>query len=84
MMWGIIITIVVSIVALIATMFAFKQDEKKALQYEEEGNTIEHELKRSHEYETKSISRNVKNLTWIYVIVIVLSCIGLAIYMYSL
>lgn len=84
MLWGIIITIVACIVALIATMYTFKQDERKAEQYEKEGNTIEQELKRSHEYESKSISTNVKNLTWIYIIVIVLSCIGLAIYMYNL
>lgn len=79
-----IITIITVIIALIATMYIFKQEENKAKKYETEGQTAENELKRSHEYETKSISYNLKNLSWIYVLMIVLSFIGLGIYMYNL
>lgn len=78
-----IITVITVIIALIATMYIFKQEENKAKRYEAEGQTAANELKRSHEYETKSVSYNIKNLSWIYVLMILLSFIGLAIYMYN-
>ncbi|WP_068677657.1 hypothetical protein [Oceanobacillus sp. Castelsardo] len=79
-----IITIITVIIALIATMYIFKQEENKAKKYEAEGQTADNELERSHEYETKSVSYNLKNLSWIYVLMIVLSFIGLGIYIYNL
>ncbi len=60
-------------------MYVFKQEEKKLKQYEHE-DTVENELKRSHEYETQSLSSNVPRLLWIYSITIVLSLIVFLIY----
>lgn len=59
-----------------------KQEETKMKQYEETGDSAKSELQRSHEYETKSLSSNVKSLTWIYVVVILASFIVFGIYMY--
>src|SRR5690625_5369777 len=37
------------------TLFAFLQEDKKIKKYEEEGDTIADEIKRSREYESKSL-----------------------------
>lgn len=82
MTFMIIFIAVIVVVAVIATFIILKQEENKMKQYEEEGETVEEELKRSHEYESRSLSKNVKNLSWIYVIVTIVSFIALAIYIY--
>ncbi|OZU90527.1 hypothetical protein CIL03_05105 [Virgibacillus indicus] len=73
---------VLFIAALAGTFFAFKQEEKKMKQYEEEGQTEQDELKRSLEYETSSLKSNVPIQIWIYVITILLSLIAFAIYLF--
>ncbi|QGS68394.1 hypothetical protein CV093_06995 [Oceanobacillus sp. 143] len=49
--------VVILVIALIATLLILKKEENKLKQYEMEGDTIENELKRSHEYETKSLKK---------------------------
>ena len=73
---------VLCVIGLIATLMVIKQEESKMKQYEEEGDTAESQLKRSLEYESKSISSNVKSLSWIYAVAIVLSFIAFGLYMY--
>ncbi|WP_042150096.1 hypothetical protein [Paucisalibacillus sp. EB02] len=81
--WIVIVIIaVLCIIGLIATLMVIKQEENRMKQYEEEGDTAENALKRSLEYESKSISSNVKSLSWIYIVAIVLSLIAFALYMY--
>ncbi|WP_047986474.1 hypothetical protein [Ornithinibacillus californiensis] len=82
MLWLIIFVIIVSVIGLVATLIVLKQEGAKMKKYEEEGDTAENELQRSLEYETKSLSSNVKNLTWIYVVVLLLSFIAFAVYMF--
>lgn len=77
----IIVFVVLFIAALGGTIFAFKQEEKKMKKYEEEGQTIEDELKRSIEYETKSLKSNVPNLTWIYSITFLLGIVTFIVYL---
>ncbi|MFD1851380.1 hypothetical protein [Oceanobacillus bengalensis] len=85
MIWIATIVIVITLViALIATIYILRNEENKANKYADHDNLAEIELKRSHEYETKSLTKNVKNLLWIYAIVIVLSFVALAIYIYQL
>jgi nitrate reductase gamma subunit len=81
--WLIIAIIaILCVIGLIATLMVMKQEESKMKHYEEEGNTAENELKRSLEYESKSISSNVRSLSWIYIVAISLSFIAFALYMY--
>ncbi|AIF45477.1 hypothetical protein [Virgibacillus sp. SK37] len=68
-------------VALWGTFYAFKQEEKKMKKYEEEGDTVEEQLKRSLEYEKSSLKSNVPIQIWIYTITILLSLIAFAIYL---
>jgi len=79
----IIAAIFTCIVALIGTLLVGKEISAKMNEYETEGDTIENELARSHEYETKSIKTNIKSLSWIYIILILLVifvCIGILLY----
>jgi hypothetical protein len=82
MLWLIIFVIIVSVIGLVATLIVLKQEGAKMKKYEEEGDTAENELQRSLEYETKSLSSNVKNLSWIYVVVLLLSFIAFGVYMF--
>jgi hypothetical protein len=82
MLWLIIFVIIVSVIGLVATLIVLKQEGAKMKKYEEEGDTAENELQRSLDYETKSLSSNVKNLSWIYVVVLLLSFIAFAVYMF--
>ncbi|APC48832.1 hypothetical protein [Virgibacillus halodenitrificans] len=68
-------------VALWGTFYAFKQEEEKMKKYEEEGDTVEDQLKRSLEYEKSSLKSNVPIQIWIYTITILLSLIAFAIYL---
>ncbi|PAV28823.1 hypothetical protein CIL05_14445 [Virgibacillus profundi] len=76
-----IFLIVLFIAALAGTFYAFKQEENKMKKYEEEGQTVQDELKRSLDYETSSVKSNVSLQVWIYVITILLSLIAFAIYL---
>ncbi|WP_026907349.1 hypothetical protein [Paucisalibacillus globulus] len=81
--WLIIAIIaILCVIGLIATLLVIKQEESKMKQYEEDGDTAQNELKRSLEYESQSISSNVKSLSWIYIIAISLSFIAFALYLY--
>lgn len=62
----IIMLSVLSLVAMFFTFYAFKQEEIKLQRYEEEGITPEDELKRSHEYESTSISKYIPIQLWMY------------------
>ncbi|HLR09331.1 MAG TPA: hypothetical protein VK136_08760 [Bacillota bacterium] len=71
----VIFLVVLFIVALGLTLYAFKQEEKKMKQYEEQGVTSADELRRSHEYESRSLKSNVLLLILIYVIAIILAVV---------
>lgn len=79
----IVFFIVLFIVALVATFYALKQEENKQKRYEEAGVTPEEELKRSFEYERKSLKSNVPVQVWIYTITITLSLVIFAVYVYK-
>ncbi|MBS4177040.1 hypothetical protein [Lederbergia citrea] len=71
------------IVALVGTLLVGKDINSKMQQYEAEGDTLENELARSHEYESSSLRVNIKSLSWIYValgIVVFLVCLGIFFY----
>lgn len=68
------------VIATVWTLVIFKQEENKIKKYEEE-DTVENEIKRSLEYERKSLKSNVPILTWIYTITIILSLIIFGFYL---
>lgn len=79
----IIAVILVCVIALIGTLLVGKEVSTKQKQYEVEGSTLNDEIARSHEYETKSLKTNVKSLTWIYIgltILILVTSIGIMIF----
>ncbi|MFZ3578718.1 hypothetical protein [Virgibacillus sp. DJP39] len=75
-----ILLVVLFTAALFGTMFAFKQEEKKMKKYEEDGDTIEDELRRSHEYESSSLKSNVPLMSSIYLVTIVVSIVVFLVY----
>lgn len=75
-----VLLIFLFIAGLVGTMFAFKQEENKMKKYEKEGDTIEDELRRSHEYETSSLKSNVPLLSSIYIFTILAAIIAFIIY----
>lgn len=76
-----ILLIVLFAGGLFGTMFAFRQEEKKMRRYEEEGDTIEDELRRSHEYETASLKSNVPLLSSIYIVTFVAAIVAFIVYL---
>lgn len=79
----IIAAVFTSIAALVGTLLVGKDISNKLKQYETEGDTLDNELARSHEYETSSLKVNIKSLSWIYVgltIVVILVCLGIFFY----
>jgi len=76
---GIIFVLV--IIAIVWTFIVFKQEENKMKKYEEEGDTVADEIRRSHEYETSSRS-NVSLQILIYTVTIVLSLVIFGIYIF--
>lgn len=79
--WLIIISFILFVIALVWTLFIFKQEENKMKKYEEEGDTIEDQLKRSEEYEKRSLSSDVPLQIIIYGVFTVVFFIGLFIYL---
>ncbi|WP_430786337.1 hypothetical protein VBD025_13535 [Virgibacillus flavescens] len=75
-----VLLIILFIVTLFGTIFAFKQEEKKMKKYEAEGDTPSDEMRRSLEYETKSLKSNVPILSAIYIVTILLSIIAFIVY----
>ncbi|RDW18093.1 hypothetical protein CWR48_10880 [Oceanobacillus arenosus] len=82
--WIIVLLVAILVIALIATLLILKKEENKLKQYEAEGDTVENELQRSHEYESQSLKRNIPSLLWVYGITIMVSIIVLAVYIYNL
>lgn len=83
MSMGLIIVIAaLFVIATVWTLYILKQEENKLKKYEEEGDTVENEIKRSLEYEKSSLKSNVPLQIWIYTITIVLSLIVFAFYAY--
>lgn len=78
----IILLAVLFIAALAGTLYAFKQEENKMKRYEEEGRTVEDELRRSHEYESASLKSNIPLQLAIYAVTIVLALIIFAFYVF--
>lgn len=76
----IILLTVLFLALLIGTLLVFKQEEKKMKKYEEEGDTVEEQLRRSHEYESSSLKSNVPLQIGIYTLTIVISLIVFAVY----
>lgn len=70
------------IITMFLTFYAFHQEEKKMKRYEEEGDTISDQLKRSREYESQSIKYHVPIQLWIYLITFILTIIAFVIYLY--
>ena len=79
-----LISAVVIIVSLVLTVRVLKEEDKKIKKYEGEEDSAANELKRSNDYEKESLTKNVKNLSFIYVIVTAVSIIVLAFYIFSL
>lgn len=79
----IVAAIITSIAALVGTLLVGKDISSKLKDYENEGDTLQDELARSHEYETKSLRVNIKSLSWIYVglaLVTIFTCLGIFFY----
>jgi len=77
----IIFLIVLFIIAMALTFYAFGQEEKKMKNIKEAGDTVEDQLQRSHDYESTSIRKYIPIQLWIYSITIILSIIALLIYL---
>lgn len=58
---------IVLVIALFATFSVIKDVNRKLEEYEKIGETFEDEKRRFQQYETASIRKNIKSLTWIYV-----------------
>ncbi|RWR11635.1 hypothetical protein [Siminovitchia fortis] len=79
----IIAGVIVSIAALVGTFLVGKDVSRQMKQYEEEGDTVENELARSHDYEKTSLKYNIKRLSWMYaalMFVVLIVSIGIAYY----
>lgn len=77
----IVVSFILVIIALIWTLFIFKQEENQMKKYEEEGDTAEDELRRSEEYEKRSLSSDVPLQLIIYGVSTVLFFVALLIYL---
>jgi len=83
MSWTLIIfLIILFLITMVLTLYAFKQEEMKMKKYEEEGDTVADELKRSHEYESTSVKNYLPIQGWIYVIAIIATIVAFVIYLY--
>lgn len=60
------IVIILGILALIGTIFVGFAVNKTVKKYEEQGDTINNQIKRSLDYETSSLKKNVPMLTVAY------------------
>lgn len=78
--WMWILIIVLFILATYITYRLFVDEEKRQEVLEKEEDTPQNEIERSLEYETTSISKNVKRLSWIYAISIIAGIVIFFIY----
>ncbi|WP_217585766.1 hypothetical protein [Lentibacillus saliphilus] len=71
----IVFLIILFIIAVGGTLYAFKQEEKKMEQYEAKGDTPTDELERSHAYETESLKSNIPLQIVIYSLTLIITII---------
>lgn len=82
MIWPLIIFLgLLFIVTMAITLYAFFQEEKKLKKYEAEGDTVQNELRRSHEYEATSIKYHIPIQIWIYAITFLIAIVAFLIYL---
>lgn len=79
-MW--IILIVLGIITVYITYRIFNKEEKRQERLDDEDDSAKNEMERSLEYETTSITMNLKRLVWIYAITLPLSLIIFFIFYY--
>lgn len=79
-LWLIIFFVVLFIISIAGTLYAYRLEEKKMEKYEQEGNSPKDELERSHAYETRSLQTSMKIQIWYYFILVVVMTIGLVIF----
>ena len=81
---GLLITVLVilSVVMLVGTLIVGRQENKKLAKYEQEGDSVEEQLKRSQEYETSSLKSNLPILAVIYGITLLASIIAILVYIF--
>lgn len=72
----IVFLILLFIITMFLTFYAFRQEEMKMKEYEETGDTVADELRRSHEYEKNSVKKYIPIQIWIYAITLILSIIA--------
>lgn len=76
---AIITIILLTIISLILTLFVVKDVNQTLQKYEENEDTIQNELVRSHDYETSSLKVNIRTLTWLYTVLylsVILFCLA--------
>lgn len=78
--WLIIFLIVLFLITMALTFFAFGQEEKKMKKIEQDGDTVEDQLQRSLDYESTSVRKYIPIQIWIYAITIILSIIAVLFY----
>lgn len=78
----IIFLVILFIITMSLTLYAFRQEEQKIKRYEEEGDTVEEQLQRSHEYEETSIKTYIPIQIWIYSITFAVGMIVFLIYLF--
>lgn len=76
----VVFLVILFIITMGLTFFAFKQEDVKRKRIKEEGNTIESERQRSREYEATSVKSYIPIQIWIYSIALVLGIIAAIIY----
>lgn len=82
MIWFVIIIVtIICLLALFGTMYVGKQVNQTIDKYEQEGDSLKDQLKRSHEYEQSTLKKNVPILTLIYVVAFLASIVAVAIYL---
>lgn len=78
----IIFLVVLFIITMALTLYAFRQEDMKMKKYEEEGDTVQDELRRSHEYEATSIKTYIPIQIWIYAITFIIGIVAFLLYLY--
>lgn len=82
MLTGVIILLIfLFLLTLYLTLRILRNEEAKMKKYEEEGDTIEDQLRRSHEYEQRSLKTSVPFQIWFYIGVFVVFSIAFVIYL---
>lgn len=78
----IIFLILLFIITVAGTLFVGLQENKKAEDYEKDGDSPAAQLKRSEEYEKSSLKTNVPILLFIYITTFLLAIIAIGLYIY--